>query len=100
MGLASKWETFGLAAVEAAIAGVPIVAANLQVLREVLADGGRGAAVFVQPFDTDAWARAIASDGQTDPTRRHGFSQAVAQRYSVARMVDAYVALLGTGEPA
>src|ERR1700691_6028443 len=32
----STWETFGLAAVEAAMVGVPIVAADLPVLREVL----------------------------------------------------------------
>ncbi|MBT9372238.1 glycosyltransferase family 4 protein [Rhizobium sp. CSW-27] len=32
----SRWETFGLAGVEAAMAGLPVVAADLPVLREVL----------------------------------------------------------------
>src|SRR6185295_20147568 len=48
----SAWETFGLAAVEAAFAGVPIVAADLPVLREVLSAEGGTAATFVAPFDT------------------------------------------------
>jgi glycosyltransferase involved in cell wall biosynthesis len=93
----STWETFGLAAVEAAMAGVPIVAADLPVLRGVLAVGCRGAVAFVPPFDTDAWVQAMASSAQTDPTKRRALSQAVAQRYSVARMADAYLALLGQG---
>jgi glycosyltransferase involved in cell wall biosynthesis len=85
----STWETFGLAAVEAAIAGLPVVAADLPVLREVLA--GTQAA-FVAPFDAAGWSEAIA----LPPARadRHA-TEAVAQRYSVARMIDAYVALLG-----
>lgn len=33
----SRWETFGLAGVEAAMAGLPVVASDLPVLREVLA---------------------------------------------------------------
>ena len=39
----STWETFGLAAVEAGMAGLPMVVADLPVLREVLRADGSGA---------------------------------------------------------
>ena len=87
----STWETFGLAAVEALMAGLPIVASDLPVLREVLSADGNAAAAFAPPFDTTAWARAIASSAQPSPATR----DAIAQRYSVKRMIDAYAALLG-----
>jgi glycosyltransferase involved in cell wall biosynthesis len=99
----STWETFGLAAVEAAMAGVPIVAADLAVLREVLSAEGDAAASFVPPFDTEGWITAISSSAQAP---RAAVVNAVAQRYSVARMVGAYAALLereaprATGKPA
>jgi hypothetical protein len=44
----SLTETFGLAAVEAAIAGLPVVASDLDVLREVLTTRGGEAAAFVR----------------------------------------------------
>jgi glycosyltransferase involved in cell wall biosynthesis len=86
----STWETFGLSAVEAALAGVPMIAADLPVLREVLSTGHGAAATFVAPFDVPGWAAAIASPHGVD----RAASDAIAQRYSVARMVDAYAALL------
>jgi len=87
----STWETFGLAAVEAAMAGAPIVAADLPVLREVLSARGGTAARFVAPFDTDGWVNAIRSSAQAPSA---AIVNAIAQRYSVVRMVDAYAALL------
>lgn len=91
----STWETFGLAAVEALMAGVPIIASDLAVLREVLSAEGVAAATFVAPFDTDGWTQAIADAATSAPSR--AARQAVAQRYSVDRMVDAYAALLEQG---
>jgi glycosyltransferase involved in cell wall biosynthesis len=88
----SVWETFGLAAVEAAMAGVPIVAADLPVLREVLSANGGAAATFVPPSDTQRWVDAIDKTAHDAP--RPAIVTAIAQRYSVARMVDAYAALL------
>src|SRR5437016_1205207 len=73
------------------MAGLPIVASDLSVLREVLSADGDVAAAFVPPFDAVAWARAIASSAQPGPATR----DAIAQRYSVTRMIDAYAALLG-----
>lgn len=90
----STWETFGLAAVEAALVGMPIVAADLPVLREVLSADGGAAAAFVAPFDTEGWVDAINSSMQAAHAPRTAIVNAVAQRYSVAGMVDAYAALL------
>jgi len=89
----STWETFGLAAVEAAVAGLSIIASDLPVLREVLTADRGAAAAFVPPFDVDGWACAIASVAPPDETHR-AIVAAVADRYSVTRMVDAYAALL------
>ena len=46
-------ETFGLAAVEAAQGGVPVVANDLPVLREVLAVDGEACALFADAADAD-----------------------------------------------
>lgn len=94
----SVWETFGLAAVEAAMTGLPIVAADLPVLREVLSSNCGATAVFVPPVDVAAWAAAMASSAERNCAKRQRVA-AVAERYSIARMVDAYVTLLETDRP-
>lgn len=59
-GFASLDETFGLSVAEAAIAGLPIVANDLSVLREVLINrDGKPAALFVRPPDGRTFALAI-----------------------------------------
>ncbi len=55
----SAAETFGLAAVEAAQAGVPVVANRLPVLEEVLRSDDGVAAVFVDATDSAAFATAV-----------------------------------------
>ena len=92
----SAWETFGLAAVEAAMAGIPIVAADLAVLREVLSADGVTAATFVAPSDVAGWAAAIVASAQAKRAEHPAVVDAIARRYSVARMSDAYAVLLGT----
>jgi len=87
----SFWETFGLAAVEAAMAGLPIIAADLAVLREVLAGTDT---IFLAPSGQAGWTRAILTRAPRTAARRDA-ALAIARRYSVERMVDAYVALLG-----
>lgn len=52
-------ETFGLAVVEAAQAGVPVVASRLPVLEEVLRVDGESCALFADVADPDAWIAAI-----------------------------------------
>ncbi len=89
-------ETFGLAGVEAAQAGVPVVATDLTVLREVLEADGEPAALFVDPTDTPAFAAAVArllaDPDLADRLRRTGAR--LAARWSLAGMVDAYCRLI------
>jgi glycosyltransferase involved in cell wall biosynthesis len=93
----SQAETFGLAAVEAASAGVPVVATDLPVLREVLAVDGKPAALFVDAANDRAFSDAIAR-ALDDPSLRADLVVAghgLRDRYSIARMVDEYERLLG-----
>jgi glycosyltransferase involved in cell wall biosynthesis len=97
----STWETFGLAAVEAAMMRLPVVVADLAVLREVLSTPGPQAAVFVDPFDVARWAAAIRTQLQAPPAPDAiaTFAQAVALKYSRKRMIDSYLKLLSPGAP-
>ncbi len=55
----STWETFGLAAVEAAMVGMPMVVADLPVLHEVLRADGTEPVAFVAPNNVEGWISAI-----------------------------------------
>ena len=90
-------ETFGLAAVEAAQAGIPVVANDLEVLREVLAvDDGKPCALFVNAGDTRAFAAAVrwllADETLSSVLSSRG--RKLSQRYSLDEMVDQYAALV------
>lgn len=90
-------ETFGLAVAEAAIAGVPVVANDLRVLREVLVTStGETAAVFAVAADRAAFTQAIADVLQDKAlaTRLSAAGRQLAQRYAPAAMSNAYEALL------
>jgi len=89
-------ETFGLAAVEAAQAGVPVVANDLDVLRETLAVGGRPCALFVNANDTGAFATAVqrlVEDRQLAAVLASRGTQ-LSQRYSLDAMVERYAGLI------
>lgn len=89
-------ETFGLAGVEAAAAGVPVVAQDLPVLREVLEADGRPAALFVEATDTAAFARAVDTvftDAAVAKTLRSAGAGLV-RRFSLDAMVDTYARLV------
>jgi glycosyltransferase involved in cell wall biosynthesis len=92
----STWETFGLAAVEAAMVGTPMVVADLAVLREVLSTEVAYPLTFVDPHDVDGWARAIRAALEDLPARdlRAQFARAIAFKYSRRRMIEGYVRLL------
>jgi glycosyltransferase involved in cell wall biosynthesis len=49
------WEPFGLVYLEAMACGLPVVAPNDPIRREIVGNGG----LFVDPINTDAYARAL-----------------------------------------
>ena len=92
----STWETFGLAAVEAGMAGLPMVVADLPVLREVLRADGSEPVAFVAPADIEGWISAIgrALTPATSLSRTGAaFSRALAAKYSRQRMIESYLSL-------
>jgi glycosyltransferase involved in cell wall biosynthesis len=86
-------EGWGVVVVEALAAGLPIVASDLEPLREVLENGKWG--VLVQPGNPSALADAIAKaaqrHGQTLDSQPLGVSHA--RSFSVARMMDSYLGI-------
>ncbi len=92
----SRAETFGLAAVEAAQAGVPVVANALPVLREVLATRDGPCALFADAEDDAALAQAVRRL-ERDPelaARLVRSGRGLAGRFPVDAMAEAYDALL------
>jgi glycosyltransferase involved in cell wall biosynthesis len=86
-----RWEGFGLAVLEAMVAGVPVVASRVSSLPELVADGETG--VLVAPDDPDVLAEAIDRVlASPEPFRAAGARRA-RERFSVARMADATLAL-------
>ena len=91
----SEWETFGLAVVEAAMLGVPVVCADLPVLREVLSVEGTTAARFVDCADPGQLASAIQSElGHLEPAKARDLAAGLRRKYSQETMFAAYRALL------
>jgi glycosyltransferase involved in cell wall biosynthesis len=92
----SQAETFGLAAVEAANAGVPCVVNDLPVLREVLSVEGKPAALFVDASDNEKLSTAVSglltNQDLKDELRRN--AKGLKSRYSVDTMVEEYVQIL------
>ncbi len=90
------WETFGLAPVEAAMTGVPVVASDLPVLREVLSIEGATPARFVDSADAEALAiavRDVLGDGGARAMAK-SFAPRLAAKYSMQRMLDRYAELI------
>ena len=97
----SRWpEPFGLVAIEAMAAGVPLVASAVGGLTEILGDG-RG--VLVPPGDHVALAEAV-DELSRDPDRQREIGESgrwSLQRYELGAVVDAieaeYRAAIGGG---
>jgi glycosyltransferase involved in cell wall biosynthesis len=91
----STWETFGFAAVEAAMTGMPMVVADLAVLREVLRADGNEPVAFVAPSDVEGWIAAIgkALDAAPASSRVTAFARGIARKYSRQRMIESYLSL-------
>ena len=92
----SQAETFGLAAVEAANAGIPSVVTDLPVLREVLSFEGGPAALFVDTSDSVQFSAAVSSllgdEKLREQLRQNG--KQLKSRYSVDTMINEYVDIL------
>jgi glycosyltransferase involved in cell wall biosynthesis len=90
----ARWEGFGLAMLEAMLAGKPVVAARAGSAPELVADGETGLLVPVD--DADSLATAVGSL-LTDPARAEAMGRAGLERaraeFSVARMAERTVAV-------
>lgn len=93
----SAWEGFGLAAVEAMNAALPLVVSDVPGLREVTGTDG-ACATLVPPDDTDAIARALAALAESPETRQKmgeaGFARA--SDFGMEKMTDSYLACYRT----
>jgi glycosyltransferase involved in cell wall biosynthesis len=89
-------ETFGLAPVEAAQAGLPVVANGLDVLKDVLSVDGESCALFVDANDPAAFADAIRRvlDDPALAARLGAIGRRLKQRYPLSAMTDAYAQLI------
>jgi glycosyltransferase involved in cell wall biosynthesis len=95
----SSAETFGLAAVEAAQAGAPVIANDIPVLREVLEIDGAPCARLVDTSDTEAFADAVGDvlDNPATAAELSRLGRKLSKRHSLAAMVAAYRDLVETG---
>lgn len=88
----SRWEGFGLAAVEAMNAGLPVVASDVEGLREIVA-ASPPCGIFVDPSDAEAIAHALRVL-LLDPEKRRSYGQAAhrrSQEFSIDLMVERYM---------
>lgn len=93
---ASSTESFGLAPVEAAQAGVPVVANRLPVLEHVLSVDGQPCALFVDADDTQAFAaavRRVLEDADFGASLKLA-GRRLRERYPLDAMVDRYAGLV------
>lgn len=89
----SRWEGLGLAAIEAAAAGLPVVAADLPALKEVFK---KGEVRFVKGGDVDGWAKVISEilENPAPALKTAAETQErIKQRFSIDRMVKEYAGL-------
>ncbi len=82
-------EPFGLSVVEAMACGTPVIAIRRGSMPELIDDGVTG-------FLVDSVEEAIAAVGRLGEIDRAACRRAVAERFSVERMADRYIALYRT----
>jgi len=98
--ITSRWEAFGLVAAEAMWAGVPVVAANVGGLSEVIEHGESG--LLVEGRDPDAFAEAVRrllGDQELRRRMTRNARERVSALFSEDRMLEqtgqVYASLLG-----
>lgn len=87
--MSSHWEGFGLAAVEGMAAGKPVIASDVDGLREVV----KGAGVLFPHQDAEALATEISKLG-ADPDLYKSVSEACrlrAQQFDISKMAEGYL---------
>ena len=90
----ARWEGFGLAVLEAMLAGLPVVATNVSSLPELVVDGETG--FLVAPDDPAALALGVAS-ALEQPALGEAGRERARREFSVARMADRTAALYEPG---
>jgi glycosyltransferase involved in cell wall biosynthesis len=97
----ARWEGFGLALLEAMLAGKPVVATRVSAAPEIVADGETG--LLVPPDDTSALAAAVG-ELLRDPARATALGQAglerARSRFSVSRMAERTAAIYAASSAA
>jgi len=91
----SKTETFGMAAVEAAMGGMVIVASDIPAVREVLSVNGQSATILVNGWQPKSWQDALSKTLANDLAAKQAQKLAPKIRalYSTEKMLDKYAAL-------
>lgn len=88
MVVPSLWEGFGLVAVEAMASGCPVVASNVDGLKDVVSDAG----LLVPVNDQDGFKKAILSlTDQMFRTRLIVLGKSRSLQFSIERMSQQYI---------
>lgn len=89
--LPSRWEGLGIVILEAALSGLPVIASNIDGIKEVIENGISG--ILTEPGDIDALAEKIKNlAGNPEERKRLGLNlqNKVKNEFNLERMVGEY----------